>query len=91
MTAYLFEITDDAMAGDDQARALRVGDLALIEPGAAVPGDIVLAEIEGEPVVRFLMVEDGRRLLRAASSAFPDIPAPALIDGVVTELRRVLR
>jgi SOS-response transcriptional repressor LexA len=85
---FLIEVMDDAIG----AAGIVAGDAVLVNPSLMpVIGDTIFVELDGVPVVRILAIGDGRRVLRAASSAFPDIPAPALIEGVVTEVRRVLR
>jgi SOS-response transcriptional repressor LexA len=89
--AFFFEVVDDAMAAADPV-PICAGDLVLVDPDEVpAPGDIVLAEIDNEPVVRILAVDNGRPVLRATSPAYPDITAPTLIEGVVIERRRVMR
>jgi repressor LexA len=67
------------------------GDIAAVERGAeALPGDFVVAVVDGEFTLKELAVEDGRNVLKPRNAAYPMIrPADRLeIFGVMIGLVR---
>jgi repressor LexA len=67
------------------------GDIAAVERGAeALPGDFVVAVVDGEFTLKELAVEEGRNVLRPRNAAYPVIrPAGRLeIFGVMVGLVR---
>ena len=61
------------------------GDIALLRPPPARPGDIVAALIDGETTLKRLVRENGRMFLRAENRRYPDLlPTESLtIQGVL--------
>ncbi len=61
------------------------GDIAVLRPPPAEPGDIVAALIDGETTLKRLVRERGRMFLRAENRRYPDLlPTESLtIQGVL--------
>ena len=61
------------------------GDIAVLRPPPANPGDIVAALIDGETTLKRLVREQGRMFLRAENKRYPDLlPTESLtIQGVL--------
>lgn len=72
--------------GDSMIEAqIADGDIALLRPPPAHPGDIVAALIDGETTLKRLVREHGRTFLRAENRRYPDLlPMESLaIQGVL--------
>lgn len=85
-TSEIIPVSDDAMAG----AGIFKGDLAIIEKRTAKPGEIVLAEIDGDTVLRRLMRDSEGFWLEAAQDDEPPIKkgSEMLILGVLAGLAR---
>jgi SOS-response transcriptional repressor LexA len=85
-TSESMPVPDDAMAG----AGIFKGDLAIIEKRTARPGEIVLAEIDGELVLRKLMRDSEGCWLEAAHKDEPSIVkgSEMRILGILTGLAR---
>lgn len=83
--------------GDSMAPEFWDGCIIIIEPGAhARDGSYCIADHAGETIFRQLVIEDGRRLLKAVNPAYEtiEIGATSSIRGVVIQragTRRVHR
>ncbi|MGI9302366.1 MAG: S24 family peptidase [Gammaproteobacteria bacterium] len=74
--------------GDSMAPEFEDGAIIIVEPGQVVEsGCYVVAQYEGEYVLRRLTINGGRWLLEAVSDAYPgvEIPGPAAIKGRVIQ------
>lgn len=85
-TSEIIPVPDDAMANV----GIFKGDLAIIEKRTARPGEIVLAEIDGDTVLRRLMRDSEGFWLEAAQDDEPPIKkgSEMLILGVLAGLAR---
>ena len=80
--SYLVKVTGDSMI---QA-GIRPGDLVIVERGRPPkPGDIVVAQVDGEWTMKFFEKRGGNAVLRAANPEYPPITArrELVIGGVV--------
>lgn len=88
-TSFFYTVEDDEMA----RHGIQRGDVVVIEPKQAHPGDFVLADVDGEIMLRDLW-KDGPGFMLA--SANPDTPpirkcGEVQILGVVVALARKLK
>lgn len=86
-SSYILKVKGEAM----QDAGILEGDMVVVERrSAAAPGQIVIALVDDEYVMRYLRKRDGRLYLEAASAEFsPFEPNETLrIEAVVTALVR---
>jgi hypothetical protein len=79
------------LRGDSMAPLVRDGDVVCVEPGAARPGELVLAERDGRLVThRLVSLAAGVAVTRgdACRGDDPPVPATALLGRVVRIKRR---
>ena len=80
------------VAGDSMTGAgIQAGDIAVVERRSeAQPGDLVIAQVDGEFTLKRLEREDGGFVLRAANPAYADIRPRGQLEifGVVTGIVR---
>jgi len=83
---FALRVRGDSMQG---ARIFD-GDLAIVEPRSAKPGDIVVAVIDGETTLKRLVKQKDKYFLRAENPKFPElIPSDELkVQGVVVGVYR---
>ncbi len=78
--------------GDSMIDAgIREGDMVLVERGKqAKPGQIVIAEVDGEYTMKYLRIKNGEHYLEAANEKYkPIYPKNALqIEAVVSAVIR---
>lgn len=76
---YLVKVSGDSMID----AGIHPNDLVLVERGKnAKPGDIVIAQVDGEWTMKYYLKQGGRILLRAANARFADIhPSRELVIG----------
>jgi len=80
-------VSGDSMTG----AGIQAGDIAVVERRSdARPGDLVVANVDGEFTLKRLEREDGGFLLRAANPAYADIRPRGQLEifGVVTGIVR---
>ncbi|MCI0525231.1 MAG: S24 family peptidase [Acidobacteria bacterium] len=81
---FLVRVTGDSMEGE----GIFDGDLLVVERAEeALPGEIVIANVEGQMYVKRLIQSGKKRVLRSANPGYPDIAIPAKekpIQGRVT-------
>ncbi|MBI4550496.1 MAG: repressor LexA [Candidatus Omnitrophica bacterium] len=86
--SYLIKVSGDSMAD----AGILPGDLVIVERGReAKPGDIVIAQVDGEWTMKYFEKENGKVVLRAANKKYPPIrPARELVIGgvVVANVRK---
>lgn len=97
----LFGITPDyalVVRGESMTGAgILDGDMAFVsKSGPFNPGEIVVAQLQGETTLKFLVRDKGRLLLRAAHPEYPDREIPrtdstAVIQGKMVGLLRNFR
>lgn len=81
-SSYLVKVTGDSMTG----AGIMAGDLVIVERGRTPkPGDIVIAQVDGEWTMKYFEKRNGRIVLRAANAKYPPIaPKEELtIGGVI--------
>jgi repressor LexA len=84
---YLLRVKGESMID----AGIYEGDLLLVERSeSAKPGDIVVANLDGEWTVKYLREKRGRKYLEAANEDYPDLwPEQSLeIGGVVRSVIR---
>lgn len=80
-------VSGDSMTG----AGIHAGDIAVVERRSeAKPGDLVVAQVDGEFTLKHLEREDGQYLLRPANPDYPTIRPQGRLEifGVVTGLVR---
>ncbi len=84
--AFALRVHGDSMEG----AGILDGDMVVVEPREPVPGDIVVALIDGESTLKRYVVRDGRPCLVSENPRYPDLlPATELtVQAVVTGLIR---
>lgn len=85
--SFLLQVSGDSMTG----AGIMAGDLIVVDKGRqASPGNIVLAEVDGNWTLKFLRQDEGGAYLEAANPLYPSIRAAGelRIGGVVTGLIR---
>jgi repressor LexA len=85
--SFLLRVSGESMTG----AGIREGDLVVVEKARrADPGDIVLAEVDGQWTLKYLRRDEAGFFLEAANALYPEIhPQGELrIGGVVTGLIR---
>ncbi len=86
-TSFLLRVTGDSMIDE----GIREGDLVIIEKGREPkPGDIVIAEVDGEWTLKFFRRKGKDVFLEAANPKYPPIHARSelRIGGVVSAVIR---
>ena len=83
---FALRVRGDSMQG---ARIFD-GDLAIVEPRAPKPGDIVVAVIDGETTLKRLVKQKEKYFLRAENPKYPElVPTDELkVQGVVVGVYR---
>lgn len=83
---YALRVRGDSMEG---ARIFD-GDLAIVEPKAPKPGDVVVAVIDGESTLKRLVKQKDKYFLRAENPKYPEMtPTDELkVQGVVVGVYR---
>lgn len=85
---YLVKVSGDSMID----AGIREGDLVLVERGRQpFPGDIVIAQVDGEWTMKFYEKKNGKVMLRAANKKYPLIePMRELVIGgvVIANVRK---
>lgn len=85
---YLVKVSGDSMIEE----GIKEGDLVLVERGRqAQPGDIVIAQVDGQWTLKFFEKKGGKITLRAANKNYPPIePKRELVIGgvVVANIRK---
>ena len=79
---YIVKVSGDSMIDE----GIKEGDLVLVERGRqAMPGDIVIAQVDGQWTMKFYDKKNGKVILRAANKKYSDIEPQSelLIGGVV--------
>ncbi|HCY35622.1 MAG: hypothetical protein DKM50_10420 [Candidatus Margulisiibacteriota bacterium] len=79
---YMLEVSGDSMIG----AGILPKDFVLVEKGRTpAPGDIVIAQVDGEWTMKYYRMENGKVYLQAANAKYPDIYAKEelVIAGVV--------
>ena len=74
--------------GDSMVPEFPDGAIIIIEPTTnAQDGDYIIAEVNGEFIFRQLHIEEGRYLIKALNSGYPeiDITDQKNIKGIVTQ------
>lgn len=85
--SYLLQVSGDSMID----AGIMGGDLVIVDRGRSPKiGDIVVAEVDGDWTMKYLMKRGNTNFLRAANKKFPDIhPEDEMnIAGVVTSVIR---
>lgn len=84
--SYLVRVGSDAMSG----AGIRPGDLVIVERGRKPQdGDIVIAQADGEWMMRFYVRRAGRAALESAGEkSAPVFPRELAVRGVVTAVVR---
>jgi repressor LexA len=85
--SFLLQVSGDSMTG----AGIMAGDLVVVDKGRqATPGNIVLAEVDGNWTLKFLRRDEAGTYLEAANSFYPAIRSRGelRIGGVVTGLIR---
>ena len=80
--------------GDSMEPEFQDGIIIVIDPGGVVEnGCYVIAEHDGAPIFRQLVMEQGRYLLKALNSGYPMLEIPDLqaIRGVIVQRAGVRR
>jgi SOS regulatory protein LexA len=88
-SSYLLTVSGDSM----KDAGIVEGDLVIVDRSkAAKTGEIVVAQIDNEWTLKYLMKEKGQAFLRAANTKYPDIhPNNEMnVAGVVTSVIRKL-
>lgn len=84
---YLLQVSGDSM----KDAGVIEGDLVLVDRSKnARPGDMVVAEVDNEWTLKYLMKSGAKTFLRAANAKYPDIHPEAELNvaGVVTSVVR---
>lgn len=85
---YLVKVTGDSMV----EAGILAGDLVLVERGRdPKPGDIVIAQVDGQWTMKFYEKRNGKIILRAANKKYPVIePQSELVIGgvVIANVRK---
>ncbi len=85
---YMVKVSGDSMIDE----GIKEGDLVLVERGRqAQPGDIVIAQVDGQWTMKFFEKRDGKVCLRAANKKYPLIvPTQELVIGgvVIAKVRK---
>lgn len=85
---YIVKVSGDSMIEE----GIKEGDLVLVERGRqAQPGDIVIAQVDGQWTMKYLEKRGGRMILRAANRKYPEIePKGELVIGgvVIANVRK---
>lgn len=85
--SFVYKVSDEAMID----AGICPGDMMIVERGRqAVPGDIVIAEVDGEWIIRTLDRFRGRMILMAANPRFRPIhgSGEVFVVGVVVGIVR---
>lgn len=86
--SYLVKVTGDSMID----AGIMPGDLVIVERGReAKPGDIVIAQVDGQWTMKYFEKQNGKVVLRAANKKYPPIePKQELVIGgvVVADVRK---
>ena len=70
LATYILKVDGDSM----QDAGINEGDYVVVEMTKSFrPGDIVVAEIDGEWTLKYLRKKDGKEYLEAANEAYPDM------------------
>lgn len=87
-SSYLVKVTGDSMI----EAGIRPGDLVIVERGRDPrPGDIVIAEVDGEWTMKYFEKRGSQVVLRAANKKYPPVvPRRQLVIGgvVVANVRK---
>ncbi len=86
-SSYMLTVTGDSMI----EAGIVAGDMVVVDRRKTPkPGDIIIAEIDHEWTMKYLLYKDTKPFLRPANKAYPDIhPESELkIAGVVTSVIR---
>ena len=87
-SSYLVKVTGDSMSG----AGILPGDLVIVERGREPkPGDIIIAQVDGEWTMKYFQKQNGKVVLKAANKKYPPMaPERELVLGgvVVANLRK---